>query len=189
MQLPATELALVYRLCGRLLLREVDAPALELLRQPPVRATLERAAPGAAAALDAWDDEAQREEFTRLFLLPEGVSPRASAWLPRERDTLGAGVARVSEALLAELGRSPDQLPGVGRLPRDHGALLLELAALALERDPRRGASFVKESLAPWLGVCGRELERTSRSPLYRALGVLLATLHPRPLPLCPEAS
>lgn len=189
MELPASELALIYRLCGRLLLREVDAATLELLRQPAVRETLERAAPGAGAALDDWDDEAQREEFTRLFLLPGGVSAQASAWLPRERDALGAGLARAAEALLAELGRAPDPIPGVGRLPRDHGALLLELAALALERDPARGASFAGEALAPWLGACGRALARQSRSPLYRALGALLAALHPRPLPLCPEAS
>jgi len=124
-----------------------------------------------------------------VFLLPGGVSPQASAWLPRERDTLGAGVARAAGAILAELGRTPDPLPGVGRLPRDHGALLLELAALALERDPSRGARFAEESLAPWLGACGRALAEDSRSPLYRALGALLAALHPRPLPLCPEAS
>ena len=180
MDLEPAQRAAIYRLVSALLLHEVEGPLLALLRQPAVSATLEAAQPGVHDCLTGWNEAAQEahaEEFTRLFLLPKGVPPRASAWLPQERDTLGAGIAREVTALLQELGREQNGLGG-GRLPEDHGALLFELAACALEALPARGEAFSCAVLEPWVGAFGAGLTANASSPLYRALGSLLAGLH-----------
>ena len=183
--LSAPEQALVYRLCARLLLRELDAATVATLLAPGVAESLEAAASGTTASLAGWDaaaTEAHAEEFTRLFLIPGGVSPRAAAWGAGERERLGAGVAREVRALLPALGRRVDAPAGVGRLPEDHVALLLELAACGLEgADPARGLAFVAAAVTPWAQPFGLALGERAALPIYRALGTLIAQLHAAP--------
>lgn len=169
-------------LFGALLTRELDPPLLAVLADPEVRDGFERAAPGAAAAItrprDEADVEADAAEYARLFVVPGGVSPRASAWLASAVDggpaAIGARVRAYEDALGAE--RSEE----LRSLPDDHAALGLLLTAAALRGDEGSRAAarqLFEELLVPWLLAFGEALEAAARDPVYRALGALLAAL------------
>jgi TorA maturation chaperone TorD len=169
------------RLLSRVLLREPDAELEELL-----------CASGLMSRLDeegALDLEAYAEEYTRLFLLPEGAPPFASAWLEGERERLGAQFVSFVNETLAALGRETDHAAPWGNLPRDHLGLLLDLSANAFASDDAEdhalGEHFCQEAIQPWVGSFARALRDQSRLPLYRLAAELLLQLHA--LPTDPE--
>lgn len=65
------------------------------------------------------------------------------------------------------------------RLPPDHLAVLLSLVAHALSSEDKTehtiGRELFTQALAPWLSTFGEALSTRSTTPLYRAVGVLLA--------------
>jgi TorA maturation chaperone TorD len=188
--LPRQTRAGLYRLCADLLTHEVDGPRLEGLREladvlspaePALGEWLARADEPALAAL--------RAEFARLFLLPKGVSPRACAWLDAEggraADALAALAHRAMEAL--DLHQTRDR----GALAGDHLGLLYAVTAAALASDvPERvrvGEHLEAQAFDCWVPVFADALVRSSREPLYRALGRTVAGLHPPGARLSPD--
>jgi TorA maturation chaperone TorD len=165
---PAKDLGPLYHLAARLLVRELDAAAVEALLAPDVIEVLERAEAGTAAYLRGWSPERESraaEAFAALFLLPGGVCPRAGAWLSNP----AAHSRLVSEGrrTLERLGRRQVGAKGVGRLPDDHAGLLLELCA-------ESGEEFLVEA---WLRPFAEALAEADAPPVYRALGHVLLAL------------
>lgn len=76
-------------------------------------------------------------EFCQLFVLPNGVSPLASAWLPGGDPNRAAGLAAVTRALRAE---GQLELPdALGVLPDDHVSVVLALGSWMMsDPDVRR---------------------------------------------------
>ncbi|MEM7411393.1 MAG: molecular chaperone TorD family protein [Myxococcota bacterium] len=187
MKLSLAERAPVYVFAADLLLRELDTERVRWLATPAIASVLDEAAPGCAAWLDApFSADREREvrsEFARLFLLPGGIPPFASAWLEGEREALGAQLATLVNRALEALGRTPQQAEPWGTLPLDHAALLLDLVARAATDDDARvrevASHLEHEALTPWLGRFAEALGREAICPPYIALGSLLATLHP----------
>jgi len=167
------------RLLARLLLREPDAELEVLLRESGLLSRLDE---GADQPLDL---EAYAEEYTRLFLLPEGAPPFASAWLEGERERLGAQFTGFVHQTLAALGRETERAAPWGNLPLDHLGLLLDLSANAFSsEDPEDhavGEHLCREAIQPWVGSFARALLAKSRLPLYRLVGTLLLQLHAEP--------
>ena len=171
--LTTAERAPIERCVARLVLRELDPAAAAQLGAPPLADLLAKLDPEVPASLNPWTadrEEAAREEFARLFLLPGGVSPCASAWLPGEREALGARLATLITRALEALGRRRAQ---DDRLPLDHLALLLELEATRAVGDIVR-----REALGPWVARFGAALRAQAKLPIYRAAGTLLELLH-----------
>lgn len=178
----------IYAWLARPLIGEVDAELWRELQREPFRTLLLRLEPsleeGFGHALSEASRNAHAEEFARLFLLPNGVSPFASSWLDgsglpeRGRDELTALV----ESGYAGFGRSPDDAGAWGRVPRDHVAMILDLVALAefsSDRDDAEIAAHLDNQLVgDWIDRFARALAENARLPLYRALGRLLAELH-----------
>ena len=182
--LTSAERAPIDLLVSRLLLSELDAALIESLAREEIVAVLERADPEARASLSQpWTraaEEDAREEYARLFLLPNGVPPFASAWIEGEREQLGAQLTTfVSRAMTALDRTTTDQQ---GNLPLDHLGLLLELAATASlshrELDRDMAEHLRKQALGPWVARFGAALRAKARLPLYRAAGTLLEQLH-----------
>lgn len=166
------------RLLSRILLREPDAELEELLRASGLMSRLDEE----GGPLDL---EAYAEEYTRLFLLPEGAPPFASAWLEGERERLGAQFVSFVNDTLAALGREAERAAPWGNLPRDHLGLLLDLSANAFaSEDPEDhalGQHLCQEAIQPWVGSFARALRERSRLPLYRLAAELLLQLHAHP--------
>ena len=193
--LELSQRAPIYRWIAQLLIAEVDAAGWRGLREEPVRSTLARLVPALDRALtvDFTTEvrDAHAEEYARLFLLPNGVSPFASSWIEleglpeRSRDELAVLVERGFESL----GRVPNDVGAWGRVPRDHVALILDLVSQAASRaaqsqrtEDREIAEHLDAQLVgAWIGRFARALGDGSRLPLYRALGRLLDQLN-RPL-------
>ena len=183
-RLSVRERAPIDLLVSRVLLVELDGDLVALLRQPEIRSVLEAVETGVGAALQRpWDavrEEAAREEYARLFLLPKGVPPFASAWIEGERERLGAQLTTFISRLMTVLDREMEAQQG--NLPLDHLGLLLELSGTAaLDERPthqRAAAHLQAEALGPWVGQFGRALQRHARLPIYRAVGGLLAQLY-----------
>lgn len=180
--LTTAERAPIERCVARLVLRELDPAAAAQLGAPPLADLLAKLDPEVPASLNPWTadrEEAAREEFARLFLLPGGVSPCASAWLPGEREALGARLATLITRALEALGRRRAQ---DDRLPLDHLALLLELvadASAAHDEATRAVGDIVRrEALGPWVARFGAALRAQAKLPIYRAAGTLLELLH-----------
>ncbi len=130
-------LARAAQLFGRLLLRELDAPTLDELRQEPVREAL--AAVG--VELPADDDlPALAQRYFALFLHPEGALPLVqSLWRHGQYDGDAAtGVRRIADAANLTLsdaarGAAPDHLGCVLILWAELHKSRPELAALLVE--------------------------------------------------------
>lgn len=171
-RLSGPERAPIDRLLSRILLREPDAELEELLQASGLVSRLD----------DSLDLEAHAEEFARLFLLPGGVPPFASAWLEGERERLGAQFVGFVNEALAALGREAERAEPWGNLPRDHLALLLDLSANAAASDDPEdqalGEHLCEQAIEPWVGAFARALVAQSRCPLYRLTGELLLQLH-----------
>lgn len=193
--LELTARAPIYDWLARLLIAEVDDEAWSALRDAPVRRVLAQLAPALDGALAVdftpEDCESHAEEYARLFLLPNGVSPFASSWLDgegapeRTRDELAVLV----ESGFASLGRAPRDTGAWGRVPRDHVALILDLVAQASSlaeqskdvTDRELAEHLDSQLIGSWIVRFARALGDESRLPLYRSLGRLLDQLH-RPL-------
>lgn len=157
--------AQLLEIAARLLIQEVDADALEGLRDPAFVEALEQYQPGVRADLNevAKDLDVGLErlavDYCALFLAHPATSPYASAWVAKAsqpgnvlaRDDAGNSGSR-SDAKIAEpmtsdqILHSVDQwmgqlgmeiAPGAwGNVPRDHVAVLAGLVANALHRGP-----------------------------------------------------
>ena len=180
-----TPLAPVFALLARLILKEVDETLLRVLRQVNILEVLEKAEPGCAAYLAGsdWQSETfdvSAVDFTGLFIVPQGVQPQASAWLPGERELVGGHVATLVHQTVETLGLQPAD-PDLSRLPADHLALLLSITAQALSSEAPQaqhlGQTFFEQTLAPWLPTIGARIGACAHTPLYRAVGALLAQL------------
>ncbi len=173
------ELAPLYAFLSRLFALEIDRAWVSEI-PAEAAALLDRLEPGTAAWLADFDDEVQEscaEEYARLFILPKGISLRAAAWLPGELATVGAEVSRWTQHYLDVLHLEVMAGP-YGRLPLDHISLLLHLAGTA---DEAVGEELIERQIAPLVGRFGQRLAEHAQSPLYRAAGTLLQTLHPAP--------
>ena len=180
--LPAPGRAAVLSLLSRILLKEVDGPLLAQLGRDDVAGALDALDPGASAEIAAAArDEGAREaldvEYCRLFLLPGGVSPYALAWIGGEVGAARAGLQTRIGGLLDDLGLRPGD-HGLGNLPLDHVGVLLALAAVAEERDPRGAqASRAAALLRPWGRRFAAALEAAAEAALYRASARVLAAV------------
>ena len=172
------ELAPLYELLSRLLTHEVDGALLGALQEPGAAALFERLAPGFSGA--SVDLEALAEEFAELFLIPGGTPPFASAWAPEgSPDELPERIATFIHRAMGAL--AVEQSGRAGRLSLDHAGLLCSLVARGLAGDDAEVelARHVRdEALAPWAPAFGAALEARATSPIYRATGALLVSLH-----------
>lgn len=186
--LSAKERAPIDRLIASLLVREVDRATWIRLREDPIPGFFSIEDPGFRDWIEreptADRIEALAEEFARLFLLPDGVPPFASAWIEGDREPLAEALSTFIGETMEALGVEPIRVEPWGRLPLDHLALLLELVARAGELEgSEEGASSIqahlhRELLGPWVAAFGRSLEARATSPIYRGLGSVLVALH-----------
>ena len=172
----ATERAILYRLFAQLLTEEPDAALLELLGRAGIVEVLDQADPGLATWLPEADVAALRIEFARLFLLPRGAAPYASAWIEGERDRLVEQLAAFTHRAMAALDMT--QTRAQGQLSLDHLGLLLAITAEALT-EPELGAHIERQLLGPWVHRFAAALMAQAESPLYRAAGRLISTTVP----------
>jgi TorA maturation chaperone TorD len=158
---------------ARLFASEIDAELLAALRVPGLKAGLAAFDPGVEAALDAdWGPKEYEEaatEFCELFVLPNGVAPIASAWLPGDDPNRAAALASVTHALREQGGL---ELPvSLARLPQDHVSVVLALGSWMLsEVEARQDSETLLEAVfLPWAPRFARALEERSRHPIYAA--------------------
>ncbi|MEM7204173.1 MAG: molecular chaperone TorD family protein [Planctomycetota bacterium] len=135
------ELIAAARLVARLLLRELDAPTLQELRDPPIAAALA----GVGIALPSDDElEALQAEFVDLFLHPaRGAPPIASLWVDGQYEGDRAVALR---SVATALGFELDPV-GAGGAPADHLGCLLLLWCEAAIHDPTGADHFARAHL------------------------------------------
>lgn len=177
-------------LVAHLLLYEVDAPMLENLCQDDVVEVLDKLDPGCREYLAGrdWvadDFDTLAAEYCRLFVLPGGLPPYASAWLDGGYPVNGPRVA----ARIKEMMRALGVEEVAGNVPRDHLGFLLALWAQALEAGPggrgggrrpgRRAAAALdaglrrspagesRQSSLPGSGLARRPVEPSALSRLF----------------------
>lgn len=182
------ERAPIDRLLAALIVREVDRATWIGLRADPVVAFFEIG----DASFREWiqaeptDErlEALAEEFARLFLLPGGVPPYATAWLDGDRDRRSEELSGCVQRAFDRLGHAPIEAEPWGRLPFDHLALVLELVATASESErtvesgASMGAALRRQLLEPWVDRFATALQARADSPLYRMVGAMLTALN-----------
>ena len=170
----------IYALLSRILLNEIDHDLIATLENEVFLDTLEPIAPGLRLYVSTFDEasaELAAEEFTRLFILPQGVAPRAAAWIDGELETVGARLSYKTQHYIELLGREIDTSVA-GKLPLDHLGLLLDLAAVSAGTE--QGAAVVRDLIEPWAYRYGDALSRRASCPVYVAAGQLLKELHPQ---------
>ena len=186
--LPLEERAPIYAWLANFFVCEIDRETWDALQADGIRETLTRLEP--RLELDFNNPLTGellgnlREEFSRLFLLPNGVPPFASSWASENdanHQTADEIAQLVDQSLLA-LGRESIHRAPWGRLQRDHVAVILDLvSSAAISHDPRDqelGAHLEREILAPWFATFGGTLASRSQNPIYVALGRLIASLY-----------
>ncbi len=185
MQLAPAEYGALYSLLGRCLLLELDADTVALLATPAMASVLGKLDAEFAPYVNrAWgpaefDDAAA--EYCALFVLPKGVTLNASYWIPGVSEDIGHQLVAGVRQVLDNFGLTVEAL-NTGNVPKDNIGLLLLLAAhlYQLEDEQRAleyGDEFVAQFVVPWgAAFCEALLARTN-SPVYRALGQLLAEL------------
>ncbi len=174
----------IYRFLARLVLTEIDEALIAAIATPAVLSLLAPLAPGLREYVRHYDSEAHEaaaEEFTRLFVLPSGVSPRAARWIEGELATVGALLSQRAHHHLLQLGREIDSTVA-GKLPLDHVGLLLDLAAASMGGPTEQ--VVLRELVLPWAERFGAALCQQANSPVYIAAGALLQHLPTRTLPL-----
>ncbi len=182
---------------SRLLLAEIDLALIEGLRCPDVMSVLGVVEPEVRSEIEApWTagrEERARVEFARLFLLPGGVSPRASAWIFGEGEHLVRPIAALISSALEILDPDVVRKSAWRNPPRDHLGLLLALVATAGNSENaevrRVGERLRAGALGSWVARFGRSLRLNTCLPIYRAAGVLLETLHGSVDPLPDDSS
>lgn len=176
----------LYAWLAPLFAREIELDLWEILHKPEIRGLLAGLEPEFSAWIeDPLGPERQEEcaaEFARLFLLPGGVPPFASAWMDGNREQLGAKLSTIVLRSCEVLGRQPERAEPWGNLALDHLALLLDLTSgAALSSDPldQQVAEHLDgELLGEWIFNFGSALEEKAELPIYRALGRFLQQLH-----------
>ena len=177
----ARDRAALYGLCADLLSRPVDRDRLGALEN--FYAPLIQLEPG----LDAWIKSRDPDkltklsvEYSRLFLLPKGVSPHARSWFVSESGTTGDQIAALVHQTMDVLELK--QTDRDGNLAFDHLGLLYGVASAALASDiPERiaiGEHFEQQMFQTWVKPFAKALIDQSQEPLYRALGELICELH-----------
>ena len=161
--------AALYALLSRLLASEIDLDFHALLSSPEIREILEKVEP---SCLDPFDQEMAASEYCRLFVLPNGVPPVASAWLPRSEPNHSVAIVGLVHRLQSALDLS---LPT--ELPPDHAGTLLAIMSWLLDNQPDTAIDFQRSALAPWLGHFAGALQKEAKLPIYRATGAILASL------------
>jgi len=195
-RLDLNERAPIYAWLATLFVREIDATTWEGLRSYPVRSILTQLEPSLDAELEhaLLSERAAEldEEFTRLFLLPGGVSPLASAWREesgenrqpdkRPEESIREGIAQLVGHGFEALGREPVRAEPWGRLPLDHVSLLFDLvscgATSSTPSDLETAHHLDRELLGEWVGRFGRALSEQADEPIYRSLGRLVYSMH-----------
>ncbi len=181
--LPRESRAALYRLCADLLTHELDEARLRDLRE--VSAVLVRLEPELGEWLAEADEAALEEvrvEFSRLFLLPRGVSPHASAWLEGGGEAQSTQIATLVHRAMAALELEQTEI--AGSLSLDHLGLLYAVVGAALDSTvPERtriGEHVEREALGPWVLAFADALTKRAEASIYRALGRLIRELHTR---------
>lgn len=190
MMLSVAERAPIYAWLSGLLVEEIDEPGWQALGREPILGFLCRTEPAFLDWSAAPFSEALRstlaEEYARLFLLPRGASLLTSSWLDGDREQRAASIATMVERGLEVLGREPLLREPWGRLPLDHLALVFDLISVSVASgEPRQievAGHFDAELLGPWLVDFGERVHALAETPLYRAIGTIIAGLH-RPDP------
>jgi TorA maturation chaperone TorD len=180
------ERAPIYAWLSPLFAKEIDADAWQELRTPAVHDLFARLDPEFEAWIAQPYSEALGEdcaaEFARLFLLPGGAPPFASAWMDGNREQLGTKLSTIVLRSCEVLGRTPRRAEPWGKLALDHVGLLFDLvsgAALSAdELDLETGRHLAEQTLGEWLVPFGAALREKAQQPVYRALGRCLETLH-----------
>jgi TorA maturation chaperone TorD len=185
----------IYAWLSGLLVREIDAETWNGLRAEPVRSLLTRLEPSLVASLERELTPRREgrlsEEFTRLFLLPGGVSPFAGVWLESRAPDKAVGqdsgesfprkVSLLVERGFEALGREPIKAEPWGQLPLDHVSLLFDLishgAKSTAPGDLEIALRLEHALLDGWLMPFGAALHERSREPIYRALGKLISSM------------
>ena len=179
-ELSPADQGVIYEILSRLLYVQVDEQLLSFLRNPALISIFREADPEIEhLLLTAQEEElaAMGLEYSRLFLEPEGVSPLASLWA-RPGEEFNTGIV---EECIRSLGIAEGH--GLLALPRDHVGLILALAGEALCSEEQGlvelGRKMESELLGDWVLFFADALHKRSESPLYRAVGVLLALSRP----------
>lgn len=187
--LPLEERAPFYAWLAQFFVCEIDRETWNALQADGIRETLIRLEPRLKLdfenPLTGEPLENLREEFSRLFLLPNGVQLFASSWASEDdanHQTADEIAQLVDQSLLA-LGRESIHRAPWGRLQRDHVSVILDLvSSAAISHDPRDqalGAHLERELLAPWFATFGQTLASRAQNPVYVALGRLIASFYP----------
>lgn len=184
--LTLAERAPIYAWLAPLFAQEIDSDLWATLRTPGVRDLLTHVQPDfepwIAQPLTPELREACAAEYARLFLLPGGVPPFASAWMDGNREQLGAELSVIVLRSCEVLGREPRRAEPWGKLPLDHVGLLFDLTSIsARSADPLNrevGNHLAGEMLGEWLVSFGSALGEKANLPLYRALGRCVEMLH-----------
>jgi len=182
MDLPREDLSAVYLLLANLFLREADATLLAELAKPDIADVLDLLEPGVAAYIrdTDWTPEAMNDlaaEYSRLFLMPEGVSPYAAQWMQGEEGAIRARLSDQITTLYEALRVEPADF-GVGNVPSDQVGMLLALTSVALQTEsaPKgKGlAGRAMDLMRDWAPRFADDVRENSESPLYRAAAGLL---------------
>jgi TorA maturation chaperone TorD len=181
----------LYRLLARVFAREVDLELILHLRGPVVRTLLRKMDPGVEEDLPAADEGAAllrlAGEYRRLFLGAEPpAAPLEASWSAhRPAQVSGRDVLQHYR----EAGLAPEEDP---HFVPDHVAMILEFLAVLSERETllleegnpeeaheveERARTFFQDHVGWWVERFGRQVARSSASPLYRSAGMLLAQL------------
>ena len=176
---PNSPKAGLYLLFAELIHREIDAKLLDLLRQPEVLAGFTELEPSCADYLTREWSESDYEnaavDFCDLFIMPEsGSAPRAAAWLEMGGELTAEAVDSVVNQFITEW--KIEVPPSYQYLAYDHLSLIFYLAVVIAEQDEELAEEFEAAVLTPWIGRFGESL-KSSSSPFYRALGVMLSSL------------
>lgn len=154
------------------------------MRQPALLEPLQKLEPTLESWLgeEPWSAERQDEadaDFCALFVLSPETSPCASAWIGDEPARVGAALAERVQRWCDALGISISDEP-LGRVPRDHVAVLCGLLAHAWLSGPQ-GAPLADEiltqGLTPWVHRFADAVQQKTSNPLYRATARLLQIL------------
>ena len=173
------ERAVLYRLFARMLTAEPDAELIATLKDSSVYPILLQSDPSLAAALCVAEVPAMRAEFARIFLLPRGVPPYASAWIEGDRERLAEQLAALTHRSMDALDMT--QTRAVGHLSLDHLGLIFAVIAEALTtpRAAELGVHLEQQLLGSWVSGFAAALHRDTRSPLYRVLADLILAIAP----------
>ena len=173
MEVTGHDLAAVYALLSRIFLKEADAELMDELARPEIADVLEALEPGFGAFVRApWDEsrlEDEAAEYARLFLLPRGVPPYATAWRGGDEGAVRADLEEKIAVLHDVLRVRPADF-GLGNVPSDHVGMLLALTSVALQVDTS-GALAVKcaDLTGDWVPRFAERVAAETTSPLYRA--------------------